>query len=408
VAEPVAPRTPGSWIDSDRRIPTLVRPLLRFTQVESAGGIVLLVAAAAALAWANAPFGGSYERFWSTPLHLGPVHLDESLRVVVNDGLMTVFFLVVGLEIRRELVSGDLRDARTAALPAIAALGGMIFPALIYLAFTIPGGEGTRGWGIPMATDIAFALGVISLLGGRVPVSGRLFLLALAIADDIGAIIVIAVFYADSVALGFVAAAAGGVALMYLGRRMGIRSWVFYLPMALAVWFLLFQSGVQATLAGVAIALVIPATSGESASPETALHPWSSLVIVPVFALANVGVRFVGVDLGAAVTHPIALGVAIGLLAGKVVGITAFTWVAVRLRLGALPRHISWRHVVGLAAIAGIGFTVSLFVTDLAFDTVGTADLAKTGIFLGSAAAGVTGFVALRTMKPLGSDESEP
>ena len=387
-----------------------MRPLLRFTRVESAGGIVLLVAAAAALVWANAPFGGSYERFWATPLHLGPVHLDESLRVVVNDGLMTVFFLVVGLEIRRELVSGELRDAKTAALPAIAALGGMIFPALIYLAFTIPGGEGTRGWGIPMATDIAFVLGLISLLGSRVPVSGRLFVLALAIADDIGVIIVIAVFYADSVALGYVAAAAGGVALMYVGRRIGIRSVVFYLPLALAVWFLLFQSGVQATLAGVAIALVIPTTSGVSAPPdriENALHPWSSLVIVPIFALANAGVRFVGADFGAAVTHPIALGVSVGHLVGKVIGIPAFAWLAVRLRLGALPRQVSWRHIFGLSAVAGIGFTVSLFVTGLAFNTIETADLAKTGIFVGSAAAGVIGYIALRVMKPVVSDEGE-
>ena len=409
---------------------------------------MLLAAAAAALIWANAPFGASYERFWETPVDLtiGSFHLAESLRVFVNDALMAVFFFVVGLEIKRELVSGDLRDPKTAALPAIAALGGMIFPALIYVAFTIPGGEGVHGWGIPMATDIAFAVGVVSLLGARVPVSGKLFLLALAIADDIGAITVIAVFYTDTLAIGYLGAALGGLALMALAHRVRIRSLAFYVPMGIAVWFLLFESGVHATLAGVAIAFITPAkamyedreyhrratgilarydfdavaprseeridfdalalasVARESVSPldriENALHPWSSFVIVPIFALANAGVRFAGVDLVEAMTHPVALGVTVGLLAGKTVGIAAFAWLAVRLGWGTLPRHTSWRHVIGLAAVAGIGFTVSLFVAGLAFESVELADRAKTGIFLGSALAGAIGFITLRSIKP--------
>jgi len=457
VAEPRTDREHITWIHSDRPIPArFVRPLLRFTRIESAGGIALLAAAAAALIWANLPFGGSYERFWETPVNLtiGSFHLDESIRIVVNDALMVLFFFVVGLEIKRELVAGDLRDPKTAALPAIAALGGMIFPALIYVAFTASGGEGVHGWGIPMATDIAFAVGVVSLLGTRVPIGGKLFLLALAIADDIGAITVIAVFYTETLALGYLAAALGGLGLMYLAQRVHVRSLVFYVPLGIAVWFLLFESGVHATLAGVAIALVTPATAmyedsqyhdratrllarydfdavapqaaeridfdalalsavaRESVAPldrvEDALHPWSSFVIVPIFALANAGVRFAGVDLVAAITHPIALGVAVGLLAGKIVGITAFTWLAVRLGLGTLPRGISWRHVIGLAAVAGIGFTVSLFVAGLAFDTIELADRAKTGIFAGSAVAGIIGFIVLRSVKPdaRGSDDS--
>ena len=450
------PRDHVTWISSDRAIPSrFVRPVLRFTRVESSGGIVLLLAAAAALVWANAPFGETYERFWNTHVafSVGGFHLDESIRLVVNDALMVIFFFVVGLEIKRELVSGELRDPRAAALPAIAALGGMIFPALIYVAFTIQGGEGVHGWGIPMATDIAFAVGVVALLGNRVPVGGKLFLLALAIADDIGAITVIAIFYTDKLALGYLGAALVGLALMYLARRVRVRSLAFYVPLGVIVWFMLFESGVHATLAGVAIALITPATAmypdrefhdratrilgrydfdakrpdaveridfdalevsavaKESVAPldriENALHPWSSFVIVPIFALANAGVRFTGVDFIATATHPIALGVGLGLIAGKTIGITLFTWLAVRLGVGVLPRHTSWRHIVGLAAVAGIGFTVSLFVTGLAFDTIEFADRAKTGIFIGSAVAGIVGFVALRVMKPLPRDEGD-
>jgi len=455
VAQPPA-RDHATWITSDRTIPArFVRPVLRFTQVESAGGIVLLAAAVAALVWANAPFGESYERFWETPVDftVGSFHLQESLRIVVNDALMAVFFFVVGLEIKRELVSGDLRDPKTAALPAIAALGGMVFPALIYVGFTLSGGEGVHGWGIPMATDIAFAVGVVSLLGHRVPVGGKLFLLALAIADDIGAITVIAIFYTDDLALGYLGAAFAGLALMHLAHRVRIRSLAFYVPLGVIIWFLVFESGVHATLAGVAIAFLTPArsyyddqeyrerasrifarydfdsgapraeeridfdalalaaVSRESVSPldriEAALHPWSSFLIVPLFALANAGVRFEGVDLAAAVTHPVALGVSVGLLAGKTIGITLFTWLAVRLGLGSLPRNITWRHVFGLAAAAGIGFTVSLFVAGLAFDTIELADRAKTGIFVGSGLAGVIGYLALRMSKPPKTHEGD-
>jgi NhaA family Na+:H+ antiporter len=448
----VTERTHVTWLHSGRTIPSrFVRPLLRFTRVEAAGGVVLLVAAAVALAWANAPFGESYARFWETEfmLEFGPIHLHETLHGLVNDGLMTIFFFVVGLEIKRELVTGDLRDPRAAAFPVVSALGGMIVPALIYLAFAggVEGAE--RGWGIPMATDIAFAVGVVSLLGMRVPVGGKLFLLALAIADDIGAILVIAIFYTDELSLGYLALALLGLGGTALASRAGVRALAFYVPLAFLTWFFLLESGVHATLAGVALGLLTPAVSmysdrdyheratnildrydfdaaaprgtervdhdalalsaiaKESVPPlnriEEALHPWSSFVVVPIFALANAGVRFAGVDFAEAATHPVSLGVGIGLLAGKFLGISGFAWLAVRLRIGRLPRFTGWRHVIGLAAIAGIGFTVALFVTGLAFEDPFLTDRAKTGIFIGSTIAGLLGYLVLRTTRPLGS-----
>jgi NhaA family Na+:H+ antiporter len=440
-----------TWLNSDRTVPRrFVRPLLRFTHIEAAGGAILLIAAAVALIWANAPFGESYETFWHTEFNLefGPIHLEESLQHLVNDGLMVIFFFVVGLEIKRELVIGDLRDPKAAALPVIAALGGMIVPALIYLSFAAgaDAAEATRGWGIPMATDIAFAVGVVSLLGTRVPVGGKLFLLALAIADDIGAILVIAVFYTDDLSLWYLAGSIAALAAVAIASRVGIRTLAFYVPMALVAWYLLLESGVHATLAGVALGLLTPAramysdrqyveragrildrydfdaaaprgpervdydalvlssVARESVSPlsriEDALHPWSSFVVVPIFALANAGVRFAGVDLLDAATHPVALGVSLGLLVGKFVGISTFTWLAVKLGLGKLPRLTGWTHIVGLAGLAGIGFTVSLFVTGLAFDDPFLTDRAKTGIFIGSTIAGVAGYFLLRTIRP--------
>ena len=450
MAEPdhQASREHSTWVNSERWIPSrFVRPLMRFISIESAGGVVLLVAAVSALLWANAPFGESYEQFWETHFELSfaGIHLAESLRDLVNDGLMAIFFFVVGLEIKRELVTGDLRDPKAAALPVIAALGGMIVPAVLYLSFN-GGGEASQGWGIPMATDIAFSVGIVSLLGRRVPVGARLFLLALAIVDDIGAITVIAIFYTDTLLLGYLGAAIGGLAAVAVANRVGVRSMTFYIPVALATWYFLLESGVHATLAGVALGMLTPVRSmysdsdfhhrtlrilkrydvasaasrgreridqdalevsiiaRESVSPlrrlETALHPWSSFVIVPVFALANAGVRFSGVDVGEAVTHPVSLGVMIGLFAGKIVGVSVFSWLAVKLRLGVLPRFAGWTHIVGLAAIAGVGFTVSLFITGLAFDSAVLADRAKIGIFVGSFASGVVGYLILRSTQP--------
>ena len=444
-----------TWVDSPRWIPSrFVRPLIRFIHIESAGGIVLLVAAVIALLWANAPFGESYERFWETHFEFsfGAIHLSESLRGIVNDGLMAIFFFVVGLEIKRELVTGDLRERKAASLPVIAALGGMIVPALIYVSFN-GAGEASQGWGIPMATDIAFSIGLVSLLGRRVPVGARLFLLAVAIVDDIGAIAVIAVFYTDTLLFGYLGAAIGGLIAVAVANRVGVRSMIFYVPVALATWYFLLESGVHATLAGVALGMLTPVRSmyadseyhdratrildryefdiaaprgteridqdalevsniaRESVSPlhrmESVLHPWSSFVIVPIFALANAGVRFTGIDVVEAVTHPVSLGVLFGLFAGKIVGISIFAWLAVKLRLGVLPRFTGWKHIVGLAAIAGIGFTVSLFITGLAFDSAVLADRAKIGIFIGSFASGVVGTLILRSIRLDGAATSD-
>ncbi len=436
-----------TWVSSDRMVPsTFVQPLMRFTHVEAAGGVVLLLAAVLALLWANGPFGDTYETFWNThiTIEIGSFHFDESLQHIVNDGLMAIFFFVVGLEIKRELVVGELNDPRRAALPAIAALGGMIAPAVIYLAFTAStGGDATSGWGIPMATDIAFSVGVISLLGSRVSVSAKLFLLALAIADDIGAIAVIAIFYTDELNLLYLAIGIGGVIGGYIAQRVAVRSMLFYTVLALGIWYFVLESGVHATLAGVALGLITPvrayysdadfrqrshwimsrfdmasaspqareridsdalelaAVARESVSPldrlEKTLHPWSSFVIVPIFAVANAGVRLVDIDVGAAVTSAVALGVTFGLVAGKIIGIMLFTFLAIQLGFGSLPNRTSWRQIVGLAGLAGIGFTVSLFITELAFTTDEFTDDAKIGIFLGSAIAGLIGYFILRS-----------
>lgn len=437
------------WATSDRIIPkTFVRPFIRFTQIEASSGIVLLISAVIAIIWANSAYSGTYFSMLEEHLtiSIGGFHFDESVLHVINDGFMAIFFFVVGLEIKREMVLGDLRDRKAAALPVMAALGGMIIPALIYLAFNFGTGAG-HGWGIPMATDIAFAIGVVALLGSRVPPGAKLFLLALAIADDIGAISVIAIFYTADLNIGYLGAAILGLALVWLANRVNVRALIFYIPMALLIWYFTLESGVHATLAGVALGFLTPArayfnprqfdtraraildlfpvepespaaqeraehevvemiqTSQESISPlsrmEHNLVGWSSYVIVPLFALANAGVDFRGTSITEAATSAIALGVALGLVAGKMVGISLFTVAAVKLGMGRLPTGTTWVHVVGLSAVAGIGFTVSLFVAGLAFTSPEQADLAKVGIFVGSLVAGVIGsLVLLTTRKP--------
>lgn len=438
-----------TWATSERFVPkTFIRPFVRFSRIEASSGIVLLIAAVAAIIWANSALSDSYFEILETHLTIdfGAFHLDESVLHLINDGLMAIFFFVVGLEIKRELVLGDLQDPRAAALPVVAALGGMVVPALIYLSFNAGTAAG-HGWGIPMATDIAFALGIVALLGSRVPAGAKLFLLAVAIADDIGAIAVIAIFYTSDLDAGYLAAAIVGLIVVWVATKVNVQAMWFYIPAALVIWYFTLESGVHATLAGVALGFITPArplykrqefderaraildqfpvdepedhhaqehadheamvlqdvTRG-SVSPlnrmEHKLVGWSSFVIVPIFALANAGVDFRGVDMVDALTSDIALGVALGLVAGKVIGITGFTWIAARLGLGRLPLGTGWGHVVGLAAIAGIGFTVSLFVAGLAFDSPDMADLAKVGIFSGSLVAGLLGAILLSRAKP--------
>ncbi|CAN5526684.1 Na+/H+ antiporter NhaA [soil metagenome] len=440
-----------AWSESDRFVPrSFVRPAQRFMRTEASGGIAMLIAAVVALVWANSPFSGSYEDLWRTRLevNLGElIHLDHlDLRAWVNDGLMAIFFFVVGLEIKRELVLGDLRDRKAAALPAIAALGGMVVPALVYTAFNF-GGDGARGWGVPMATDIAFAVGIVSLLGRRVPTGAKIFLLTLAVVDDIGAIIVIAIFYAEGMAFGWLAAAFAGLGVILLMRRGDVRSLVPYLTVGAFVWLALLESGVHATLAGVVLGVLTPVWSfydpkrfggharrmvgdierrfaddvltdeehernqagledlarltAETASPlerlEHRLAPWVAFGVVPIFALANAGVSLSGDAVDGALTDPVILGVALGLLVGKTVGVFGATWLAARLGIGRLPAGTTWRHVLGLAVTAGVGFTVALFVASLAYRTPELTDAAKIGILAGSLLAGILGYLFLRS-----------
>ncbi len=408
--------------------PRFIRPLRDFLHTESAGGVVLVAATVVALIWANSPWKASYVDLWTTHLDvsIGSRSLDLTLREWINDGLMALFFFVVGLEIKRELVEGELREPRRAALPAIAALGGMLVPALIYLAINA-GGDAVDGWGIPMATDIAMAVGVLSLLGSRVAPSLKLFLLALAIVDDIGAILVIAIFYSDDIHYdALLVAIAMAVAVIVL-RRLNVWYTPLYAVLGISMWVFLHESGIHATIVGVVLGLMAPTRpirqremvdadkladistvetaretvhlARESVSTvewlEQMLHPWTSFVIVPLFALANAGVLLNADIVGDALTARVTWGVVIGLVVGKLVGITAFTWAAVRFRIGTLPDGVGWPSVVGVAALAGVGFTVSIFIAGLAFDGPVLAEQAKIGILIASIVAGLLGTLLL-------------
>ncbi len=410
-----------------RRIPRVLR---QFLATEAAGGIVLVVGAALALAWANTPWQDSYDTLWHTELalRLGRFALVADLRHWVNEALMALFFLVVGLEIKRELVEGDLREPRAAALPALAAAGGMIVPAALFLVVTARSG-GAEGWGIPIATDIAFALGALALLGPRAPGGLKLFLLSLAIVDDIGAIVVIAVFYSDEIDLPFLAAAAGLVAVM-VGLRRARVVWVApYVLLGIGVWLATRASGVHATIAGVVLGLLAPARPltpaavarrwatdladdpgpGEleamtrlaktSVSPaqrlEHLLHPWTSFVVLPLFALANAGVPVRSDSFDAPGALAVALGVVLGLVVGKTVGITLAASLAVRSGIGRLPEETTWASLGGAAFLGGIGFTVSLFIAELAYDPGPLQDAAKLGVLAASTIAALAGTLVL-------------
>jgi NhaA family Na+:H+ antiporter len=382
------------------------RPFKRFLAVEAAGGVLLIIATVIALVWVNSPWGDSYDAFWnvSVDFSINGIEIFEghSLASFVNDALMAVFFFVVGLEIKRELVDGQLQNARDAALPAFAALGGMVVPAALYFIVNA-GGPAQDGWGIPMATDIAFAVGIVSLLGDRMPRRLKVFLLSLAIVDDIGAIIVIALFYSSGISLGWLIATAILLGVIYVIRRLRVWWIPLYVVLGAVVWWTTFRSGVHATIAGVALGLLTPAAPlqnrddtwaiadwlrdkpevfpvdvryasfhlRESVSVaerlETAIHPITSYIVIPIFALANAGVRMNGEIISAAFQSRVLWGIILGLVVGKTVGITAFTLAATKLGLAKRPSSLTLRNLVGLAMIAGIGFTVSLFVNSLAF-----------------------------------------
>ena len=414
----------------------------RFAHAEASGGILLVIAAATAVIWANSPWSDAYQDLWHAKVtfDLNFVVVTEDLRHLVNDGGMTLFFFVVGLEIKRELVRGELASVRRATLPIAAAMGGMVVPALIYAAWNL-GSDGAEGWGTPMATDIAFAMGVLALAGPRVPTSLNVFLLALAIVDDLGAILVIALFYTDT--LLFEPLLWGGLLLgvIVVSRAAGVRSILYYVPLGMLFWLAVLESGVHATVAGVVLAFLTPsgpiASRGEyhtslrgmvedlfradragnreeadlitsevdrltdNREPpldklENALHPWASFVVVPVFALANAGLELSWASLADSTRSQVSLGIVTGLVVGKPLGIVAFSWLTVRLRLASLPADVRWRDLWAVGLLAGIGFTVSLFISALAFGDAQLIDQAKVGILAASVIAGAAGFIAVR------------
>jgi NhaA family Na+:H+ antiporter len=420
------------------------RPLAHFLHVESASGIVLLVCTVAALVLANSPAADAFHKFWHTKvgIEIGGFRVGGELgHFLINDVLMTIFFFVVGLEIKREMVAGELRDARKAALPVAAALGGMLVPAGLYFALQA-GQPGEGGWGIPMATDIAFVVGVMALLGKRVPFGLKIVLLSLAIADDIGAVVVIAFFYNSGLDFAMLGLAVGGFGFTYLLNRIGVRSVPVYGVVGMVIWLAMYKSGVHPTIAGVVLGFLTPTrvwiadqtlvavlrdgldhapgdgperretlktvefTAREGISPlerlEVRLHPWVGFVIMPLFALANAGVH---IDAGE-LTNPVALAVALGLLVGKPLGILLFAYIAVRLGVAALPQGVNWWVLLGGGCLAGIGFTMSLFVAGLAFGE--SADLlaaGKLGTLAGSACSAVLGPVVLLVVLKSGRKE---
>ncbi len=428
-------------------IAAAMRPFQQFAKLQASQGIVLLFSTAVALIWANSPWSHSYDTLWHTEIAVavGTHVLEKSLLHWINDGLMVIFFFVVGLEIKREILAGELASPSRAALPLAAALGGMIAPALIYLAFNY-GGEGARGWGIAMATDIAFALGVLTLAGPRIPVALKVFLVAVAIVDDIGAVLVIAVFYSEGVSPTALAAAAGVLVLLVIMNRAGVRRLLVYGALGVALWLCFLVSGVHATVAGVLLAMTVPARSDISSERfthkvrelltvfdrgngttvlgderrqaaalgiehaveqisvplirlEHTLQPWVAFFIMPLFALANAGVALGG-DLASQLRHPVSLGIIFGLVAGKQLGIMSFSLGAVKSGYAHKPASIGWGQIYGTGWLGGIGFTMALFIASLAFEDTPLMSTAKTAILVASAVSGVAGWAILRLLLP--------
>jgi len=375
-------------------------PMATFLRTEAAGGFALLLAAVVALLWVNVLGDGAYESLWTTNLQigLGSVSITEDLRHWINDGLMAFFFFLISLEIKRELVRGDLRDPKAASLPALAAIGGVVVPAGIFL-LVVGGGDLGRGWGIPIATDAAFAIGVLALLGERVGIGVKLFLLTIAVVDDVIAIGVIAFAYTSDLSVGWLALAVAGLLAVVLMRRLGVARVLLYVPVGVFVWVAMLESGVHPTIAGVALALLTPAhpVAGREVLQELedGLHPFTSFLVLPLFALANAGVVVGGSSLDDSDGQRVAVAVALALVLGKALGIAGATLVALRLRIGELPDGVGLRSVFGVSALAGIGFTVSLFITPLAYEDSGLADAAKIGVLVGSVMSACIGVAIL-------------
>ncbi|TXH23897.1 MAG: Na+/H+ antiporter NhaA [Elusimicrobia bacterium] len=444
---------PEAWPPLHRLVHRAKRPLERFLHIEAASGIILLLCAVVALLWANAPGTNSYAALWQTPLGLrvGSLVLERSLAWVVNDVLMVLFFFVVGMEIRRELQYGELSEWRRALLPVAAALGGMLIPALLYLA--LAGAPSVRqGWGVPMATDIAFAVGVLTLLGPRVPPALRVLLLALAVIDDLGAILVIAIFYSSGIALSGLGIALLGLALIVLLQRLGIRSKLIYVVPGVVTWLGIYSAGIHPTIAGVCIGLLTPVRAWlgpqaffrdlreraevllvqdsqvepqpdvaaqlraldrarrEARSPAEELierlHPWVAFVIMPLFALANAGVSLRGLAWIDG-SQQVVMGIGAGLVLGKLIGVLLACALLLHLRLASLPRGLSLRHLIVLGGVAGIGFTMSLFTAQLAFPAGALLEAAKLGVLAASACAGVASLICGRLILPAAVDAGQ-
>jgi NhaA family Na+:H+ antiporter len=380
-----------------------ITTLKEFLQKESTGGLLIIAAAILAMLAENSPLKSLYDAWLSTPVgfQFGAFLLNKPLLLWINDGLMAVFFFLIGLEIKREFLEGELSDRSRVVLPAIAAVGGMAMPALVYVAFNHDDPAALSAWAIPTATDIAFALGVLSLLGSRVPNSLKLFLLTLAVIDDLGAIIIIAIFYSGDLSMMSLLVAAGALVALLLLNRRGIVRIAPYILIGVVLWVAVLKSGVHATLAGVVLAFFIPlrdpATGGSPLSHlEHQLHPYVAFLILPLFAFANTGVSLAGLS-PQSLLHPVPLGIAAGLLVGKQVGVFGLTWLAIRLGLGKLPEGAGWVSLYGVAALCGIGFTMSLFISSLAAEQIGTGMVVdnRLGILGGSVLSAIIGYLVL-------------
>lgn len=381
-----------------------------FFESEKASGILLLSATVFSILLANSPWSREYLGVWHLKLgiELGSFQMRYDLEHWINDGLMAIFFLLIGLEIERELYIGELSDLRSASLPVVAALGGMAVPALVYLLFNWST-DTQSGFGIPMATDIAFALGILSLVGRSVPVALKIFLTALAVIDDVGAILVIAIFYSDDIAAVYLALAAGMLLIMFIFNRLKIHnSWAYVIP-GIAMWYFILQSGIHASIAGVVLAFVLPFGQGDETSlsyrAQHFLHKPVAFLIMPIFALANTGIVLKGLSLDTLFSRHM-LGIFFGLVIGKVTGIVLFSLLAIKLRLSNLPEGLSMRHLAGAGFLGGIGFTMAIFVTFLAFGDTDTAQNAKLAVLLGSLLAGSIGFFILKTQRSSSREES--
>ncbi|NDD32705.1 MAG: Na+/H+ antiporter NhaA [Rhodobacteraceae bacterium] len=374
-----------------------------FIKLETSGGVVLMIAAIFAMIIANTPLSANYDLILGTYIKVGIGNFEIAKPAIlwINDGLMAIFFFLVGLEIKREVLAGELSSFDKAILPIMAAIGGMAVPGIIFAIVNWGTPENLNGWAIPTATDIAFALGILALIGSRAPISLKIFLLAIAIIDDLGAIVIIAIFYTSELSLSALSFSVIGFAAAVALNRMGVQRTAPYLLVGIVMWVFVLKSGVHATLAGVLIAFTIPLkTKNEDEAllykMEHGLHPWVAFLILPVFAFANAGVNFTGIGIDD-LLQPLTLGIAVGLFLGKQIGVFLATWIGVKSGIARLPENVSWKHVYGVACLTGVGFTMSLFIGSLAFTTADVMNSVRLGVVLGSVLSGIIGYLLLKS-----------